>query len=297
MLHKILLGDKMKLENGEDLNFKINFVPDMEQKLQKRRRTRMNCPKCGKKLPEDSIFCTGCGCSLDHTENYASQAENIPVYKTPVPQYYSNSEPATAPKTEKKNLSGITMIVLLAVVLVACVLAFIYALTLQSKNDEYRGIIDDNEIRMAQLEREADAKNREIEDLKEELAHVSEELDAVAEEGTEYADAAVLLMDLLEYIGSEESWGYCTENFHADKGIMVIDRMSGKQELRIFSTYYTTFTFEVSDDSVIDAQWSDKEWTEKETQIYITPKDYGICTVTLTNELYDNSFSVLVIVI
>ena len=263
----------------------------------------MICPNCGKNLPEDSIFCTACGCSLAQFEKTEPKAEALaqqyyqnPPEQAPVPQYYAYPNPPVSPKREKKA-SQIVPWVLLGVALLACVLSFIYALTLQGKNSEYRDIINDNEIRLAQLEREADAKNAEIKDLEEELAIVNEELDAVIEAGVEYADAAVFLMDLLDYIGSEDSWGYCTENFHADKGIMVIDRMGGKQELRIFSTYYATFTFEVSDDSIIEAKWSDKEWTEKETQIYITPKDYGISTVTLTNDLYDNSFSVLVIVI
>ncbi len=255
----------------------------------------MICPNCGKNLPEDSMFCPGCGYNLSRYIKKEAPAE-IPVNEAPVPQYCAYPPPPAPEKAEKKT-GTIVLAVLLGIALLACVLAFIYALTLQSKNNEYLREIEDNEVRLAQLEREADAKEKELEDLKAELAAIDEELALAIEDRDLYEEASGILYELLEFMKTEDSWGYCTENFHADKGIMVIDRMSGKQELRIFSTYYATFTFEVSDSSIIDVKWSDKEWTEKETQIYITPKDYGIATVTLTNDLYDNSFSVLVIVI
>ncbi|MBR2041168.1 MAG: hypothetical protein IJ945_02230 [Oscillospiraceae bacterium] len=263
----------------------------------------MICPNCGKNLPEDSIFCTACGCNLAQFEKTEPKAEapaqqyyQNPPEQAPVPQYYAYPNPPVSPKQEKKA-SQIVPWVLLGVALIASVVAFIYAMTLQNSNSEYRREIENNQIRLAQLEREADAKDSELEDLEEELALVNEELALAIEDRDLYEDASEIFFELLDFMKTEDSWGYCTENFHADKGIMVIDRMSGKQELRIFSTYYATFTFEVSNDSVIDVKWSDKEWTEKETQIYITPKDYGIATITLTNDLYDNSFSVLVIVI
>lgn len=265
----------------------------------------MYCQKCGKKLPEDSLFCTGCGCRLNSVnepaekpavyENQPAAPEYVPA-QVPVPAY--TAAPMQIPENgAKRDKKVIILLSLLIASLIACVVLLAITLNLQSKNSEYRSLAAENEIKLGQLERENSAKTEELDDLKEELAEVNEELDAVSEAGAEYADMALLLVELLEYIGSEDSWGYSTENFHANKGIMVIDRMSGEQTLRVFSTYYATFTFEIEDESVISAKWSDKEWTEKETQIYITPLDYGITTMTISNDLYDNAFDVLVIVI
>ena len=243
----------------------------------------MNCPKCGKNIPDGNIFCTGCGFNISQYK--AQQEQNIPPRTEP--QYYAY--PAPAPVKAEKKTNPVLWAILGALIL-ALILTSVYAISLKTKNDEYLGKISDNSIRLAQLEREASAKDNELKDVKEALETVTAERD-------EYEEISELFIDLLDYIASEDSWGYCTENFHADKGIMVMDLSKGTQELRIFSTYYTTFTFEIDDTSVINAKWADKEWTEKETQILVTPVDYGITTITLTNKLYTNSFKVLVIVI
>ena len=243
----------------------------------------MNCPKCGKNIPDGNIFCTGCGFNISQYK--AQQEQNIPPRTEP--QYYAY--PASAPVKAEKKTNPVLWAILGALIL-ALILTSVYAISLKTKNDEYLGEISDNSIRLAQLEREASAKDNELKDVKEALETVTAERD-------EYEEISELFIDLLDYIASEDSWGYCTENFHADKGIMVMDLSKGTQELRIFSTYYTTFTFEIDDTSVINAKWADKEWTEKETQILVTPVEYGITTITLTNKLYTNSFKVLVIVI
>lgn len=257
----------------------------------------MYCSKCGKKLPDDSLFCTGCGCRLTENnappEPIAIPAPEVPAYQpVPVPQYAPFQQ---MPAPEKKKAPAL-LIIGLVLAIVACIFAFVYALALQSKNNEYISIIEDNQVKIGQLEREKSAAESELSDVKEELALINEEQLALLSENEEYSEMLSLFYELLEYIGSVENLGYSTENFHANRGIMVIDRMAGKQELKIFSTYYTNFVLDVDDESVVTAKWTDAEWTEKETQIYVTPVDYGITTITISNELYNNAFEVIVIV-
>lgn len=251
----------------------------------------MYCPKCGKKLPDNILFCTGCGCRLTENntapEPVAVPAPEASVYQpVPVPQYVPYP-PVPAPEKKK---APIALIIGLILAIIACIFAFIYALALQSKNSEYISIIEDNQVKISQLEREKSAAESELSDIKEEQL-------ALITENEEYAESLDLFYELLEYIGSVENLGYSTENFHANKGIMIIDRMAGKQELKVFSTYYTDFALEVSDKSVAIAKWSDEEWVGKETQIYVTPVDYGVTTITVSNKLYNNAFTIIVIVI
>lgn len=253
----------------------------------------MFCPKCGKELHNDSLFCSGCG--------YRLVEENIPkkepvFVEPPMPVPTVQYVPYVAAAPEKKK-TPILLIVGLIISIIACIFAFVYALALQSQNNQYSQIIEDSQLKMGQLERETTAAESELADVKAELENAMAEIEAIAAERDEYIEVADLFWDLLDYIKEAENLGYSTENFHANKGIVVIDRMGGTQELKIFSTYYTNFSLEVSDTDVFIAKWTDKEWTGKETQIYITPVDYGVGLITISNELYNNAFDILVIVI
>lgn len=167
--------------------------------------------------------------------------------------------------------------------------ALLRSVSLQRKNSEYLEIISDQYERIGLLERDVSARDNEISDLESQLYASIIERSALSEK-QEYSE------ELLAVIASEKSWGYASENFHVDKGIMVIDRFGGIQELKFFSTYYTTFSLENSNPNVVIAKWSDDEWVTKETSINITPVYSGYATLTFTNELYDNSFKVLIIV-
>ena len=244
----------------------------------------MFCPKCNSEIQDKSVLCPVCGCSF--SEKPFPISDNISAGKTGKYKVHS----ASAEKAKKKaNIPAIILADLLLVSVSVLIFSFSENSKLREENAFHLDTIKDKESKIGLLERSVDAKAKEIGDLKEQTYADAKEKSILSEK-VEYSAS------LMKALSSEEKWGYATENFHVDKGVMVIDRFGGMQELKLFSTYYTTFTFEVSDTNVCIAKWSDEDWINKDTTVYITPVSAGYSIITFTNDLYDTSFKVLVIV-
>lgn len=239
----------------------------------------MICPNCKISVPDGASSCSRCG--------YVFPEEND---VSPVSEIFSEvpSEPLP-PVKNKKNIPAIVLGICLFLSLSALGWLGYEYYELYNENVSNLGTISSNKARIGSLERDVSAKNQEISDLR----SLDEENTKTIAELTKTSDYH---KDLLKILGSETSWGYATENFHVDKGVMVLKRFGGMHELKLYSTYYTTFSFEVSDTSVFVARWSDDEWINKDTTVFITPVSAGFATLTFTNDLYDTSFKVLVIV-
>ena len=231
----------------------------------------MICKKCSFPNPENNRFCVNCGSSLSE------------------PVFENSCQNILSPQKTKSSKLTVVFLVLAIISFLLFLGATINSAFLQTKNNEYLGFIEERDERIGLLERDVSARDKALSDYESQLSAMTVERNALLEKQA-YSE------ELLSVIASEENWGYATENFHVDKGIMVIDRFGGMQELRIFSTYYTTFSFENSNPSAAIAKWSDKEWTEKDTAIYIAPVSSGYTVLTFTNKLYNNSFKVLIIV-
>lgn len=252
----------------------------------------MFCPKCNSSIPEDSVFCPVCkqqisGQSASFSYNFSEEETEPSFYEQiSVPE---NSSPSASEKPKKTNVFAIILSVLLAVSIGIIIYSFSENSKLSDENAAHLSTIHDRETKIGFLERSVDAKDKEIGDLRKQSEADTREKAALSAK-VEYSK------ELMQVLGSEEKWGYATENFHVDKGVMVIDRFGGMQELKLYSNYYTTFTFEVSDTSVCIAKWSDEEWINKDTTVFITPVSAGFATLTFSNDLYDTTFKVLVIV-
>lgn len=239
----------------------------------------MFCPKCNSEIPDGSLFCTACGCRFQDKSASATENSGEP---------FSVSSNSVSVR-KKANIPAIILGILLLASIVVLVFFFSENSKLSDENAAHLSTIHDRETKIGFLERSVDAKTKEINDLREQTSSDAKEIAALSEKDKYFSD-------LMKVLSSEEKWGYATENFHVDKGVMVIDRFGGMQELKLFSTYYTTFTFEVSDTNVCIAKWSDEDWINKDTSVFVTPVSAGYATITFTNDLYDTSFKVLVIV-
>ena len=240
------------------------------------------CPNCKLPVSDEAASCPRCGFVFSGEPAVPPAPEAVPVPETVLPE-----SPPSAKK--KKNVPAIILGILLAISLGALIYMINQYNILYAENNSNLGVIRDNKARIGSLERDVDAKNQEIGDLR---ALDEDNTETIAE----LSEKADYHKELMKVLASEESWGYATENFHVDKGVMVLKRFGGMHELKLYSTYYTTFTFEVSDTSVCIAKWSDDEWINKDTTVFITPVSAGYATLTFTNELYDTSFKVLVVV-
>ena len=110
-------------------------------------------------------------------------------------------------------------------------------------------------------------------------------------------DETSVARDALQALKSYEKWGYATENFHTDTGILVLTRYSDAEEITLYSTYDgATFSMDNSDPNVASAVWTEETWYDNTTTIRVKPLKSGVSVLTITNDKYNNEVNILVIV-
>ena len=93
-----------------------------------------------------------------------------------------------------------------------------------------------------------------------------------------------------------DNWGYATENYRASTPILIMNRNDAAQTFNVISNYNnTTVYLSNSSDHVASVEWTYK-WTGNTTSVKVNPKNKGVSVITFTNNAYDTSFNVLVIV-
>ncbi|MBR5309709.1 MAG: hypothetical protein IKU42_01125 [Oscillospiraceae bacterium] len=216
----------------------------------------MNCPKCKAIIPDDAVFCNVCGCNV---------REELAKVRVAAPQQIV---------VKKKNPVNIFLIILTVILVLLC--AFLVVTHYNTKD----ALLAEN----FSLENRLSAEEEKYSDLENKYNSLSEE--------------SSLAIEAYNALISEESWGYATENFHASTGIVYAKSYGPKETIKITMNYSgTTCTVDYSDFTVATVQFSDKKWDYGEaTDLYIEPKNRGVCILTFTNDAYKSTFKVLVIV-
>lgn len=133
-------------------------------------------------------------------------------------------------------------------------------------------------------------------------------------------DETSVAREALHALESYGNWGYATENFHTDTGVIVLSKYSDAKEITLYSTYGgAAFTFDNSNTGIVDVYWEeatkDKDGESKwdkirrflsnkyvapanfsSTKIIVKPKKNGISVLTITNSKFDNEVKILIIV-
>ena len=228
----------------------------------------MICTKCNIQLPNDSIFCPNWGCNLEEIQKEIVAEKKIEPEIRVV-------EKVVEKVVVKKNKINVVLVSLFILSIIACSVLGYFTFSFHSQVEEKEGIIKDY-------------KN----DLNDAKIIINELRDDLQE--SKIGD------EIISTLTAYDNWGYATENFHTDVGIIVIDSYFSNKTVTLYSNYYdATFYLNNSNAYLIDVDWDEEYWNGNSTTLTIEPNysATGVSVVTITNDKYDNEVNILVVVL
>ncbi len=91
--------------------------------------------------------------------------------------------------------------------------------------------------------------------------------------------------------------GQASNNFKADKSIIVMHKSDPMTSLRLTTGYTTSYGFTYSKYGVATVEFNKNSWSSTSTQINVTPTGVGTTIVTFVNKLNSETFKVMLVVL
>lgn len=136
----------------------------------------MFCPKCGKQLPDNAKFCTGCGAQIGQVKNYIPNTQ-----QSDFPSQIEMAQKSKETENKNKRTMIILFSILIVLILVAVGMAVFY----------FKEINNDSRIESVQkeLDNDDDEKNEEQESKEDDEAQDDEAQDGGEQDNEEQDDA------------------------------------------------------------------------------------------------------------
>lgn len=223
----------------------------------------MKCFKCGQALPEDSEFCQYCGNKIEVL------AESV---------LYKESDTVNAAETSLKERMPKNKMILGAVVAVIIVLIGLNIYQFTSATV---------------LKDEINTLNKKMESLNTQLDEKQESVDTYLDKYLVSNVKAEKYDKIVEFLTSSKA-GYASNNFYASDKILVLK--NGKANIIDITCKYPATINSYWSDSNISGEWisSRNNYT---SYMMIEAKSKGIGMVKFANDVNNESFEVMVVVI
>ena len=293
----------------------------------------MRCMNCGRELPEGSRFCQYCGGRLteqapprppegaprpgpiptpppgpgeragDATKpgpiptpppGPGERAEGAPK-PGPVPpqggaQPKDAPKPKPEPKPKKEGNGGKLAFIIIAAVLIAALAGLnVYQYA------AFGSTAQESADRIKQLEGEVSSKESEINSLHGQIDTLESEALSRENELSSLRTRSGWLDEIAEFIDDYDA-GYATDYFRASEALIVTTTADYLESFTLYTEYNLGMTVSYeTEGSSATLEFAEDTWGSS-VELYVYPQSPGITIFTLSNDLYYDSFRVMVVV-
>ena len=273
----------------------------------------MRCMNCGRELPEGSRFCQYCGGRLTEQApprppEGAPRPGPIPTPPPgpgeragdatkpgPVPpqggaQPKDAPKPKPEPKPKKEGNGGKLAFIIIAAVLIAALAGLnVYQYA------AFGSTAQESADRIRQLEGEVSSKESEINSLHGQIDTLESEALGRENELSALRTRSDWLDEIAEFIDDYDA-GYATDYFRASEALIVTTTADYLESFTLYTEYNLGMTVSYeTEGSSATLEFAEDTWGSS-VDLYVYPQSPGITIFTLSNDLYYDSFRVMVVV-
>ena len=293
----------------------------------------MRCMNCGRELPEGSRFCQYCGGRLTEQApprppegaprpgpiptpppgpgERAGDAPRPGPIPTPPPgpgeragdapkpgpvppqggaQPKDAPKPKPEPKPKKEGNGGKLAFIIIAAVLIAALAGLnIYQYA------AFGSTAQESADRIKQLEGEVSSKESEINSLHGQIDTLESEALSRENEMSSLRTRSDWLDEIAEFIDDYDA-GYATDYFRASEALIVTTTADYLESFTLYTEYNLGMTVSYeTEGSSATLEFAEDTWGSS-VDLYVYPQSPGITIFTLSNDLYYDSFRVMVVV-
>ena len=273
----------------------------------------MRCMNCGRELPEGSRFCQYCGGRLTEQApprppEGAPRPGPIPTPPPgpgeragdapkpgPVPpqggaQPKDAPKPKPEPKPKKEGNGGKLAFIIIAAVLIAALAGLnVYQYA------AFGSTAQESADRIKQLEGEVSSKESEINSLHGQIDTLESEALSRENEMSSLRTRSDWLDEIAEFIDDYDA-GYATDYFRASEALIVTTTADYLESFTLYTGYNLGMTVSYeTEGSSATLEFAEDTWGDS-VELYVYPQSPGITIFTLSNDLYYDSFRVMVVV-
>ena len=273
----------------------------------------MRCMNCGRELPDGSRFCQYCGGRLTEQApprppEGAPRPGPIPTPPPgpgeragdapkpgPVPpqggaQPKDAPKPKPEPKPKKEGNGGKLAFIIIAAVLIAALAGLnVYQYA------AFGSTAQESADRIKQLEGEVSSKESEINSLHGQIDTLESEALSRENELSALRTRSGWLDEIAEFIDDYDA-GYATDYFRASEALIVTTTADYLESFTLYTEYNLGMTVSYeTEGSSATLEFAEDTWGSS-VDLYVYPQSPGITIFTLSNDLYYDSFRVMVVV-